>query len=232
MTHQLRSNHLILLGDTHGIQPTIWDVQNNIPEGADVCHVGDFGAGFGDEDHLRIDKLNDECKAKDIRMYIIRGNHDDPGYWPLTKSNVLLIEDYTYLKFENGMTALCVGGAISIDRSCSHRVEGRSYWKDEVTVFEPGLCEKCDIVIMHDAPTYFNHPCKSLLHDWIGLCDQDDNLFDDVKAQRECMDRILEIAKPDRVYGGHFHDVCHGERDGMIYRCLAERELLEIRVDV
>ena len=66
------------------------------------------------------------------RHIYVRGNHDNPNLYvsdsPLNKSNITVIEDYTLVNtFDKNV--LCIGGAISIDRS--RRTEGKSYWKNE-----------------------------------------------------------------------------------------------------
>ena len=53
-------------------------------------------------------------------IYVMRGRNDDARLFEggtLDFPNVKLISDYTVLKFDNGVHCLCVGGAVSMNRS-------------------------------------------------------------------------------------------------------------------
>jgi len=85
-----------------------------------IIQVGDFGIGFEKpEKELRtMQYLNATLESNNIKLYAIRGNHDDPAYFDGTYKvgNIELLADYTILNIE-GKSILCVGGAISVDRS-------------------------------------------------------------------------------------------------------------------
>lgn len=83
--------------------------------------AGDIGLGFYTQNYyLQIfEELNNIFIQKYINCYLIRGNHDDPKYFSehiINFSNVKSIDDYSIISIgeEN---ILCIGGAISIDRT-------------------------------------------------------------------------------------------------------------------
>jgi UDP-2,3-diacylglucosamine pyrophosphatase LpxH len=78
-----------------------------------------FSIGFTTpENDMRIlEDLNEQLKKKNITMYAIRGNHDNPAFFKGDHilSNLKLLPDYTVLDLE-GKKILLVGGAVSVDR--------------------------------------------------------------------------------------------------------------------
>ena len=91
--------------------------------------AGDIGLGFSPIDvylkHYRI--LSKFIASKDIELYLIRGNHDDPSYFTEHKidmENIFTLEDYTVLNIGD-TNILCVGGGVSIDRK--NRIKNYEY---------------------------------------------------------------------------------------------------------
>lgn len=126
------------IGDTHGsftkYQKLIGDAQNTI-------QVGDFGIGFGMEQHLH--------KVDPTKHRFIRGNHDDPVK---AKEFPHFIQDGFY----DGM--FFVGGAKSVDQK--HRTEGVDWWKNEEVSYGESmeLLSQYEqilpaVVVTHDCPT-------------------------------------------------------------------------------
>ena len=88
------------------------------------------------------------------------------------------IPDYSIVQ-ACGHNILCVGGAVSIDRSFRKEHDSRnqssdaaSYWSDEMPMFdEPKLTEidrqfKIDSVITHTAPSFCEQLSKAGLSEW------------------------------------------------------------------
>lgn len=115
-------------------------------------------------------------------ILFVRGNHDNPAYFDgctFKHKRFIAIPDYSIVK-ACGHTLLCIGGAISIDRSyridaweqlqkkrhkssqnLSERVYERNYyWPNEKPVFNAELLEKItteqtiDTVITHTSPSF------------------------------------------------------------------------------
>lgn len=223
----LNTSEIILVGDTHSIDRFYSIIKNTIPENSAVLHIGDCGIGFSKSDVDRLNHVNSICIKKNISAFIIRGNHDDPAYWSsdLIFSNIKLVKDYTKMVFSNDHTALCVGGGMSVDRF--DRIEGVSYWSDEITKFQPEYCAKYDYIFMHDAPSYFNHDTSSLKQSFSRYCIADSKLLEDAAAQRETIDRIVALCNPEKIIGGHYHNSKFETVNGITYRCLTIDEVYQ-----
>jgi predicted phosphodiesterase len=184
----------------------ILDAAEVLPESVDIVHVGDSGMGFSTEKvtNSKFQTINKTLKRKNQRLFIVRGNHDDPSYWPRSVGNIQLVEDYAKAEFKNGKVCLFIGGGISIDR-CS-RKEGVSYWKGEPTPSPTCDISDVDVVIAHDCPSWINHPSSTLRVNYPSFCRDDADLMKDAKAQRETMDDIYHKASPSTWIYGHYHN--------------------------
>lgn len=222
---KLTSNDLYTVGDTHSISVFKDIVEKVIPENSNVLHIGDCGIGFSRKDLYRLERLSDACKLKNVKAYIIRGNHDDPDYWnrDLKLENVTLVKDYTRLIFPNEKEALCIGGGISVDRM--DRVENVSYWINEGTPYWPQYCNKCDYIFMHDAPSYFNLPTASLKQNFKYYCENDKTILKHADFQRTVIDRIVALCQPEKIIGGHFHNSKFEKVGNIEYRSLNINEV-------
>lgn len=236
-TYNFRDDTCILIGDTHS-ELVLYELLNlRIPNGSDVVGIGDHGLGFGkvayaiDNAKSWLDRINKLCIALDVKLYLIRGNHDNPDVWKLPKqySNVILTQSGDVGIFPNGKTTLFVGGGISLDRIT--RVEGETYWVDEATPYIDNI-EECDIMLSHDCPEHFNHNTNSLPNHYAWYCDRDVVLIDDSLRQRHNMSDIAKRSKVKTIFSGHFHNSLRDERDGVYYRCLDINELFEFNSTV
>lgn len=228
MVIKLPEDYLYLVGDTHSIE-VMNRVIDKIPIGATILHVGDCGVGRNPTRSLQ--KLSKHAGNRLQKIYIIRGNHDNPKWYPYVLENVHMLGDYTEMTFPNGATALCVGGAISVDR-CDG-MAGYDYWANEITPFRPQLCKPVDFLFLHDAPSYFNNQTYTLKTNYFSkYVDRDANLLADCDAQRSTIDKITEICKPKFIYGGHFHNSIQDRVDDLIYRCLNINEIYLLSADI
>ena len=193
-----------------------------------VIQIGDFGAGFSARHNFisDMDYLNQILAEYNVTLYVIRGNHDDPQYFDGSYnfwSNLKLMADYSVIEVE-GKRILLIGGAISIDRL--HRVEGRSYWKDEVYKLDEGslmLKKNIDIVATHTAPS-FAYPTKfnSLVY---SFADGDPTLLTELTQERVLLDRTYELLKANENpmvewFYGHFHTNHITEYENTTFRLL------------
>lgn len=219
---EFRSSKIVLLGDVHGLKSLCYDVQDDRLNGRDIVQIGDVGLGFASigTDLERLTIINDVCKLRDINLYLLRGNHDDPSRWTAIRglTNLCLVPDYTESRFPNGKSALLVGGGISIDRPM--RKEGVDYWKEEGTVYQK-TDKKFDYLFTHDAPDYFNHSTESLKRSpYAPFLLDDKTLYQDCLNQRNVISNIIADIQPTKVWGGHYHNNQKGHHDGVLYRCL------------
>lgn len=158
---------VLVAGDTHG--NTIHWRNVLIPaakqHGADlIIQAGDFGVWPGRDGRDYLDWVN---KNTPVPVWFVRGNHEDSTQLCMgaagdgqslvsIRDNILQIVDGALLDID-GHTLLGVGGAVSIDKAW--RVEGRSWWADEITTMdsvERALYSEprrtIDFVVTHDVP--------------------------------------------------------------------------------
>ena len=134
---KINSPTIYCVGDLHGNFSTInglikmYDLRDCI-----IIFCGDIGFGFHKFEYYnqRINQLNKLCKANNVNIIFIRGNHDDPSYFDcdkIYKSHIMAVSDYTIIenypledfgcKTSPYNTILCIGGATSIDRISRHQ---------------------------------------------------------------------------------------------------------------
>lgn len=148
-------------------------------------------------------------------ILFVRGNHDNPAYFdgkPFKHKRFMAIPDYSIVK-ACGHTLLCIGGAISIDRSYRMNAweqiqnnrhqpgpdmskdiyEPNYYWPNEKPVFNSGLLGKImseqtiDTVITHTSPSFCELQNRNGLSEWSR---DDTQLVVDVRQERQTMDAI------------------------------------------
>lgn len=163
---ELSNKPIYVLGDIHGdLQMLKLRISNDdMMQKCNIIIAGDIGLGFELlKTHIsEYKRLNKFMIERDIHLYLLRGNHDDPSYFNehlIDSSNIVTLEDYTVLKCEN-THILCVGGGISIDRThrikryeqrliqMQHIYEGlmsdaeilakvqKGYWEDEAPIYK------------------------------------------------------------------------------------------------
>ena len=137
--------------------------------------------------------VQDDLARKNSEIRVIRGNHDDPSYFPSSDGNIHFLEDYTYQTI-NGMKFLFVGGATSIDRIA--RNSGHDWWPDESVVYDPKKCkEECDVLIVHTAATsWFPHDDPEQLNKIISYYVPDIGnergiMYNDLKTERQKIEK-------------------------------------------
>lgn len=234
--YNFRENRVILLGDTHGIFQTFQAIRK-LPDNVDLIHLGDGGWGFGFQEHslnmchgeaLKMDKL---LKQKNIKLYHLRGNHDNPVCWEdkfaSRYDNLIFVSTGDTGVFPNGKKALFVCGGISIDRCV--RKENFSYWKEEVTE-NLDVIPVCDYIFSHDCPSNMNHSSGSLINTFGFYVDKDPVLITDCIIQREKIDRIVSKSKAKYIYYGHYHNNENDTFSEIAGRCVDVDELLEITI--
>ena len=244
---------VVVAGDIHGdFKALVYKccVQYQIKDTLIVV-AGDCGFGFqkpGYYEDLYMQLSGRLSKANNWLVFV-RGNHDNPAYFDGKQVNYKCwkaVPDYSVLK-ACGHTILCVGGAISVDRgwrTYENYVETGDgkltpfvYWPDEKPVYDEVKLEAIDkvfaidTVITHTAPSFCEKQSRADIQNWLV---KDEDLLDDIKAERKVMDNIQAYlyahSHPvDQWYYGHFHQSWHGEIDGVKYNMLDCLELSELR---
>lgn len=216
-----------------------------------IVVAGDCGFGFQKPGYFENQYMR--CRNKLVKnnnwVVFVRGNHDNPAYFngqQVNHERWKAVPDYSLLK-ACGHTILCVGGAVSMERTWREASEYHHfhpanpllpdlYWPDEVPVFDQvrleAITEVCavDSVITHTAPSFCEPKEKRTLEQWTA---EDPLLPADVKRERDTIDRIYSYLKEHdhpliHWFYGHFHESWHQEIDSIKYNmqdCLELREL-------
>lgn len=96
-----------VIGDTHGIENCTKliedDLESNFMMNGSYIHVGDFGIGFKEfEDDVRdLYNLNTLLQKYNNKLYVVRGNHDNPRYFKGGISGFTEILDNCYTVRQN-----------------------------------------------------------------------------------------------------------------------------------
>lgn len=157
---------------------------------------GDCGFGFYKFNFYKnmFTRYNPMLAKKNIKVYFMRGNHDDPKYFSeqlLKFDNLILLNDYEIID-----NILFVGGAISIDRM--YRVDNRDYWVDEKIIEKDFDTNNVEIVISHEAPLKANPIVrKDILIN--------DELTKDIDESRTILQNIFDKVNAKKWYYGHYH---------------------------
>ena len=211
-----------------------------------VIVAGDCGFGFKNELYY---KEIFQCIEKHLIKHncwiaMVRGNHDDPSYFSEKKMShrrFCTIPDYSVIE-ACGHNILCVGGAISIDRTSrfedmDNDPDEICYWPDEVvrydaqkvqTITDSGI--KIDAVVTHTAPSFCEFITKKGLEEWMEV---DPDLEVDCYNERKQLDELYSHLRRDGHplrywYYGHFHHSWNSEIDGVLFRMLNIAELHEL----
>ena len=245
---------LLFLGDIHGNFSVISQyIKKYELKNLHIIQVGDFGVGFQrlDKEKRMLEMLNPVLKKNEIHVWAIRGNHDYKPYFdndPFGLSNIHLVADYEVLKLA-GKNILCIGGAVSVDRTWRLTKKQRmgifdnevlgveSWWPNEV--FQLDSCKladmrNIDILLTHTAPHYCepdNTFGFGYFVDDIVRQTGDDKLKTDLLFERQQVTEALEILKLNNtielhIYG-HFHKSWNSRLYDINHRLLNVDELWE-----
>lgn len=242
---------MYFIGDTHGMRPVFSIVDRLKITNSNLIHVGDFGLGFVSimqdvNNLLAVDEMLINTQNK---LYVVRGNHDNPIFWDKSKGlnlpklhNIHLVDDYSVLDIEN-KKILCVGGGISIDRQL--RKDDRPYpswWKDEEFQWHPGKFNRVvnnhstmDIIVTHSAPSAC-HPRgvdAPIVNGWHNIeLEHGNNLKGELQMERKKIDMlkdaVLKAYKPTNWFYGHFHTSKTEIIDSVRFQALNINEICEI----
>jgi len=237
---------ILFTGDWHGLYDNAYrkikalDIRD-----CTIIQVGDFGIGFErrKKDMRKLDVLNEQLKGRNIFLYAIRGNHDNPIYFDgsVSLSNIKLLPDYTVIEVDD-IKILCTGGAISIDRKpnpdvsdySGRRYKGRNvgvnYWEDEAFVLQDVDLSGIDIVVTHSAPDFCPPFTKYGMAKWIK---HDPSLVEECDKERSEHTQLYEQLKIknniSHWFYGHFHNSTTEYLDDTKFILLNELEFYELK---
>lgn len=220
---------LCVCGDIHGeFRQLIYNIKRLSIMDAVVVVAGDCGIGFEKPEYYNqlYNLISPTLEKRNVRILLIRGNHDDPEYFDGIKINhpyMTALPDYSVIRF-NGQSALCVGGGISVDRAPRkmnmwfNNAKGNNncpiYWEDEQVVFNElilgeimGEGIQLNAVIAHTAPSFCFPTTKEGVAGWLM---NDSTLERDLDTERGTMDKLFEYLIQNNHpladwFYGHFH---------------------------
>lgn len=223
----LDSKSIYAVGDIHGVFSSLVSTikRYDITDSAIVC-CGDCGLGFDrtpDATKLSLKPLDRICSERNVRVIMMRGNHDDPSFFNNGTVNtecITAVPDYTVI---NG-NILLVGGATSVDRTSriaskerlvreylkyhpgksardAEKSTSNCYWTDEQPVFDEAELQaildegiRIEHVCTHSCPSFCDPQDKDGLHHWSRM---DPALLGDVANERKTMDLLWERLRKD-----------------------------------
>lgn len=247
ITFKDKFNSIIVSGDIHGdIMPLVFKVNDQYKiENSLIIVAGDVGIGFH-ADGYYIDlfkKASNRLKKNNNTLLLVRGNHDDPdkwldyepfkAFWQDGNNNVRLVKDYSVISAETDKmqhNILCVGGALSIDRT--GRTIGKNYWPKEPFVYEESKVENLlaiTDVITHSSPDFCEPILKTGITNWIPY---DKNLETDCDKERKdhtlLYNKLKEKNNIKKWFYGHFHFTHTNYVDNTLFRLCDIMELVEM----
>lgn len=211
---------IAIVGDVHGKFDEYY--QQIKKSGArESIQIGDMGVGFGktsDEILMTyLDHLNDQDANSYHRFF--RGNHDSPD---VCNGHPYHLGDWGYLS-DYGI--FWIAGAWSID--WEWRKEGIEWWSDEQLsddvwkeIREAYSDIKPNIVLSHDAP----------LDAYSQVLGYHGSRIIPTTTSRE-LNGLFFIHQPKRWTFGHHHTGITQNYLGCEFRCLAELEIYELRIE-
>jgi DNA repair exonuclease SbcCD nuclease subunit len=224
---------LCSVGDIHGNFDTLkYLLKMKNACDCNILACGDIGIGFHKPNYYKqtFSILNDFCIDKNINIYAVRGNHDDPSYFNNDSgySNIHLVQDYTCINID-GLNVLFIGGGISIDRKLRLADKNKVlYWENEKPIYDEEKLEaiqsqnKIDIIVSHTAPKFvFPYSKGSIVYQY---AEHDDMLLSDCEYERNVYNSIFYYLLehnnlPSFWCYGHFHQHNKEILDGLTYIC-------------
>lgn len=245
---------VVVCGDIHGDFNALVNkccVQYGITDSL-IIVAGDCGFGFERPGHYEniYQRNKDRLSQANNYMVFVRGNHENPAYFEnsvISHKRFQTVPDCSVLS-ACAHNILCIGGAISIDRSdrmasrhdnqfATDPLARNIYWKDEAPSYDETLLSEAvsgleiDTVVTHTAPSFCELLTKNGLQ---GYAEDDTTLIEDVENERKTMDCIHHYLVSNHHllrhwFYGHFHQSWHSTIGDCTFNMLDIMELRELR---
>lgn len=226
--------NICFVGDIHGEFNSLQGLmkKTNFKDTAYIV-CGDIGFGFNKKEYYSkiFNKLSKTASELNCEFIFIRGNHDSKKYFDkrlINRKCFKTIPDYSVIQTPL-YNVLCIGGAISIDRTYRQLVLKENalkysiyhgctpneaeklcqqvYWEDEPCYYDEEKLSQLklnniniDIVCTHTCPSFTKPFGKENIGYWLS---KDENLERDIDNEREVMDKVYNKLKTD----GHSLDM-------------------------
>lgn len=244
---EIQDREIYVMGDIHGEFQFAY--ARNVQH-ACIILAGDCGFGFHHYKYYTgciYPKALKWLEKNDNIIICVRGNHDNPAYFEgklFYEERMMCVPDYTVIKGYHH-TILCVGGAISIDRTYRYDLNalnpnGAQYWwQGEEPVLDSDKVReitdagyRIDTVVTHTCPD-FCYPMdkgvtNSTLSHWLLA---DPTLRFDILRERSVMTEIYHLLVDEydhpvkRWMYGHYHASHNSIYNGMLCKLLDINEI-------
>ena len=210
---------IAIIGDVHGKFDEYYQ-QLKYYEVKDSIQIGDMGVGFSKDHDLVLAEYLNHLQSDGVSNHrFFRGNHDNPA---VCQNNPFYMGDWGYEE-ESGI--FWIGGAWSIDHEW--RTEGEDIWKDEQLsdeqweeVREAYAKIKPKFVLSHDAP----------LDAYSQVLAYHGKRIIPTNTSRE-LNGLFYMHQPSQWIFGHHHLSITQDYLNCEFRCLAELEVYELRLE-
>lgn len=245
-----KAKNIVICGDIHGeFNSLIYKlcIQYQLTDTLLIV-AGDCGFGFEKPGYYEqvFNRNSSRLSKSNNWIVMMRGNHDDPSYFneeKISHQRFRTTPDYSVIQ-ACGHNILCVGGAVSIDRTDRIKHDAKhpdssvvSYWENEMPFFNEealndiGQNFKIDTVVTHTSPTFCELISKAGLSEWAA---RDSNLLADCNKERRTMNLIFEYLKAnnhplEHWFYGHFHQSWSSCIDGVLFSMLDIMEFKALR---
>ena len=223
---------IYFIGDIHGEFKAIssWISLHDLND-CIIIFCGDFGLGFSSPQKTYQDLIhaNKKAEERNIDIYALRGNHDDPAYYNNPSINLNLsrfkpLSDYTVIQTPEH-NILCLGGAVSTDRSyridcyntsitqymikhrCSEQKARENvklyWWEDEAFVYNEDVLNEI-INTIPNIDVICSHSAPDFCFPETSgrveyWCEQDPTLKDDLTHERQMLTNVIEFLKINNI---------------------------------
>ena len=227
------SRFLGFCGDIHGeLNKLVWSlVEKHKLSSGSIIIAGDFGVGFGRPKAMDVlyAGIKKRLENNDITLYVVRGNHDDPGWFDGEHDypRIKFLKDHEPVMIE-GKLIYPIGGAVSVDQeerrlwnleAQSYGSRKRYWWPNEGIVQKTTeLPDRVDIIVSHEAPLSFDPVIVRKLEDL--------DLWNKIIESRKYLDYVLREVNCTRWYHGHYHKSSSGSFGDILYRGLNIDEIV------
>ncbi len=196
------------MGDTHGKLKALYTAitDGTLPGGADLIVLGDCGLMRDDFTPPYL-TVNEAAAGRDIRIYLFRGNHDNPAFFTPENSlsNVILLPDLAEVQYK-GKKGLIFPGALSVDRYVRRELGYPLFEQAELAPNMSDLTlERYDFILSHGGicpPSQRGSGPGTTIHEWLKL---DPALEEDLRREQDNYRRLLNVTAATRMIYGHYH---------------------------